>query len=284
MILPDFILPSRVNQLWTESGIDSFEYCVNKQHFKSYSYPIEYQYNSRGFRDQEWPDTKKELQNAIWCVGDSFTVGIGSTLAHTWPYILQQKIGCRVINTSMDGASNDWIFRKSVDIINTLRPQALIIHWSYIERSEVSISMAFADKWEKFYKCIRDSSWPESSDFDLLPKHLQHKCVTYPQGLWPITDEDRILMTSSDLIEIDIQRTLNYINNINQLYTNTKIIHSFIPNFLPRNYKKEVNAQLTMSNVIPEFKQLDFARDYHHYDIQTSNYFTSEILKFLNQH
>ena len=91
MILPDFILHSRVDARWDYSGSDSpGPWNVNKKYFKNYPYPIEYVYNSRGFRDAEWPESVDELRNAIWCIGDSFTVGLGSPLAHTWPYLLQQ--------------------------------------------------------------------------------------------------------------------------------------------------------------------------------------------------
>ena len=57
MILPDFILPSRQNQVWDESGLDSYAACLDKKHFKSYPHKVEYRYNSRGFRDTEWPET-----------------------------------------------------------------------------------------------------------------------------------------------------------------------------------------------------------------------------------
>ena len=57
MILPDFLLPSRVNKRWEFSGIDSIEQCLDKNHFKNYPHPITYSYNSRGFRDNEWPES-----------------------------------------------------------------------------------------------------------------------------------------------------------------------------------------------------------------------------------
>jgi hypothetical protein len=98
--------------VWSESGMDSKEGCRNKQHFDSYPYAVEYRYNSRGYRDSEWPPTIEELKQCIWCVGDSFTVGLGSPLAHTWVNILQQRTGIRCINVSMDGASNEWMIRK----------------------------------------------------------------------------------------------------------------------------------------------------------------------------
>ena len=125
MILPDFILPSRQHQICTESGIDSLEQCLDKKHFKLYPHQIEYRYNSRGFRDAEWPEDINDLKNATWCIGDSFTVGIGSPLKHTWPYILQQQTGCRVINISMDGASNEWMARKCSTLLKIINPKCI---------------------------------------------------------------------------------------------------------------------------------------------------------------
>ena len=89
MILPDLILKSRVNMQCNESGIDSYKKCLDRDHFKNFPHAVEYRYNTRGFRDLEWPDDHQELKNAIWCVGDSFTVGIGSPFRHTWPQVLQ---------------------------------------------------------------------------------------------------------------------------------------------------------------------------------------------------
>lgn len=137
MLLPDFILPSRVNQVWDRSGIDSYPSCLDKKHYSNYPHPVIYQYNSRGFRDQEWPDNINELQQSIWCVGDSFTVGLGSPATHTWSYLLEQKTNRRTINISMDGASNSWIARKAVGIFKEIKPVTIVIHWSYIDRREL---------------------------------------------------------------------------------------------------------------------------------------------------
>ena len=136
IILPDLVLPSRVNQCWEYSGLDSIEHCRDKNHFKQYPYPITYDYNSRGFRDQEWPESVEELKNAIWCVGDSFTVGLGSPIEHTWPWLLQKQTGRRVINISMDGASNNWIARRANLIQKEIAPDNIVIMWSYVHRRE----------------------------------------------------------------------------------------------------------------------------------------------------
>lgn len=36
MILPDFVLTTRQNKVWTESGIDSLKGCLDKDYFKFY--------------------------------------------------------------------------------------------------------------------------------------------------------------------------------------------------------------------------------------------------------
>jgi len=136
MILPNFILHSRKNESSDESGIDSFTYCQDQLHFKNYPYPVSYRYNSRGFRDQEWPNDLSELTNAIWCFGDSFTVGLGSPLNHTWSNILQSRTGIRCINVSMDGASNKWIARKILEVITVIKPKLIVAQWSFMHRDE----------------------------------------------------------------------------------------------------------------------------------------------------
>lgn len=126
-------LQNTAGQRFLESGIDSYEKCRNKDHFRNFPYSIEYVYNSRGFRDVEWPDN---LSDAIWCIGDSFTVGLGSPIEHTWVHLLKHRVPCPVINISMDGASNDWIARMSNTIQTAVKPAAIIHQWSYAHRRE----------------------------------------------------------------------------------------------------------------------------------------------------
>lgn len=135
MILPSFILNTRSNKTFTTTGIDSEDKCRDKKWFKNYPHEITYSYNNRGFRDSEWPPDS-ELSNAIWCFGDSFTVGIGNNINHTWPQILSTKTGRRTINISLDGASNNWIHRRAKEVLDTVKPRALVIHWTYLSRYE----------------------------------------------------------------------------------------------------------------------------------------------------
>lgn len=166
MILSDIVIKSRANQHWQYSGMDSQNQCLDKQHFQQYPHTVNYNYNSRGFRDQEWPSDKSELTNAVWCVGDSFTVGLGAPQDHIWPARLSALLNRRVINVSMDGASNQWISRIAQKIINAVNPTHIVIMWSYTHRRELPdsslsdenriqhfVKSTVQDDWENFVQC-----------------------------------------------------------------------------------------------------------------------------------
>ena len=285
MILPDFILPSRANQTWSYSGIDSLEDCLDKKHFKSYPHDITYNYNSRGFRDREWPSNIEELQSAIWCVGDSFTVGLGSPLEHTWVYQVGKQLNRRTINVSMDGASNMWIARKSLDIVDKIKPAHLIIHWSYISRRESIKEEALEKYWQEFYKDVADPRWPPACsihNIDQLPKKILEEI--YLIHGWPgingVTDEMRGLQTINCTVEDDIRNTLDCIESLSQVKS-TQIVHSFLPNFVPNTHQGVVESQIA-GLVIPEIQRLDIARDGHHYDIATSRAFVQQLVQYLS--
>jgi hypothetical protein len=286
MILPDFILPSRQNQIWAESGIDSLKECLDKKHFKSYPYPIEYRYNSRGFRDSEWPEDINELQNAIWCIGDSFTVGLGSPIEHTWPHILQQQIRNRTINISLDGASNNWIARKAIDVINTIAPSLIIIHWSYIHRRELNneqINNVIAGRWLQYYTDIKDISWPNCppvNQINLLPDYIQKELVEAHKNTWanPLDDEELRIMDNITTTADDIKNMIRCIQSVNSAGDKTKIIHSVIPGYCPPEVNSEICIPVSSNALIPEFSKLDLARDGSHYDIKTAQYFVGQIL------
>ena len=283
MILPDFILPTRQNQIWTESGIDSLDDCLDKKHFKSYPYPIEYRYNSRGYRDAEWPEDVSELENAIWCFGDSFTVGIGSPVEHTWAHLLQQHTNRRVINISMDGASNNWISRKAVEVLQLIKPKIIILHWSFTHRREYTVQEIVNARWQNYYNDIRDTTWPNGppspDQIDLLPKFIQVEMSELHGHKWdrPISDEDRKLYERNTTIDEDIANFYQCIQAVDSAVT-TKIIHSNIPKFHPTLLDTK---QLSINSVIPEFKIIDLARDHVHYDVKTATAFVNNIINLL---
>jgi hypothetical protein len=131
--LEDLYLASRAGITLTNTGIDSLQFCRDREHYLAHPGNIVYQFNDRGFRDHAWP---QDLSGCIWCIGDSYTVGVGQPFADIWPQQLAQKIKRRTINVSMDGASNAWIARKARSILQEVEPCILILHWSFLHRRE----------------------------------------------------------------------------------------------------------------------------------------------------
>lgn len=166
MILPELVLPSLVNLQRQYHGMDCLRRCRDRDHFKNFPYPIEYRFNSRGFRGPEWPDSRPQLQDAIWCIGDSFTTGVGSPLSHTWPVRLGEKISRPVLNVSLAGCSNEWIADTVESIAAAVNPRHMVIMWSLTRRRQnpdttltpenrrLSYSNSQVDEdWENFLQC-----------------------------------------------------------------------------------------------------------------------------------
>jgi|TARA_R110000803_G_scaffold47123_2_gene98525 hypothetical protein len=113
------------------SGMDCPELCLDKEHFRNYPKKISYKYNTNGFRDHEWPT---DLSDVIWCVGDSFTVGIGQPFEETWPNLLQKKLNKRCLNLGEDGCSNDTMALRIKEICKLHNPKLIVVMWSYLAR------------------------------------------------------------------------------------------------------------------------------------------------------
>lgn len=80
-----------------------------KPNMIAWSSGIEYKINSLGFRDNEYPFSKRTGTYRILCVGDSFTFGQGVKLEDTYSKVLEKtlqhkyKKDIEVINTSVCG-------------------------------------------------------------------------------------------------------------------------------------------------------------------------------------
>lgn len=132
-MLSKFYVNNRISKKFDSGGLDTLKNCIDKEYFNKYPYAVHYEYNTRGFRDNEWPDN---VSHSIWCIGDSFTVGVGAPIKHSWPAILADKVGRKTINCGMDGASNDWIAGRVLELIAEINPTNIIVQWSYLHRRE----------------------------------------------------------------------------------------------------------------------------------------------------
>lgn len=297
-MLSNLYITSRINQIWRYSGIDSAEHCVDVQHFHNYPFEIEYNYNSRGFRDTEWPDN---LSECVWCLGDSFTVGLGSPLQHTWHKQLEQKINKKTINISMDGASNNWIARRFVDIKQEIDPEHMVICWSYSHRREIQwkkvqstvLKQTFKNL-SSLYSSVKVFGWPDIQnldEFNSLPQGIRKEvfshCVDkkfifdkdYKLTLDAISDDElrRLHYSNTD----DFQNFMHCIQTVELAKTNTNLIHCIIPNFCPQEDLNQYLQELQKHIFIGQTQVRDLARDGHHFGILTASDIADRIAKFI---
>ena len=243
------MLTHYANQTFLTSGMDSPEEQLRRsgsvEWFNNYPHEVIYNYNSRGYRDAEWPETIEELQRSIWCMGDSFTAGLGANYTHIWPYILQEKTETRTINVSMDGASNTWIATRACDVLREIKPQHMIIHWSYTHRREQQRPVD-----------------AEEDQIDSMKLRLMHD------------------NTSPEEDAVDI---LKRITMVEEMKNTTNVIHSFIPNFHNdiSSLQERIIHAFPDAKIIPVFQQLDIARDLHHYGKITADNFVDSIMKLM---
>lgn len=300
-ILDSVKLPKKSNCVFYNTGLDSYEKCLDKKHFMSYPWKVIYNYNSRGFRDSEWPEKLTELKNSIWCIGDSFTVGLGSPLRNTWSHILSEKTGCRTINVSMDGASNNWISRQTNLIYDEIVPKTMVVCWSFLHRREKNAYNTCLTEFLNFFDDIKDPLWEciySISDFNSLPLRIKKEVllhhhrhanfnVLYDED-FNILDfeclDDEILRThtTSDSAYEDLENFRRCVQRVQHL-RNCNIIHSVIPNFSDLKYHGDALNILTEMNCnfIGHFQNLDIARDGFHFDKKHSIEMVNRILQFI---
>jgi hypothetical protein len=113
--------------------MDCLEHCFDLAYYKQYPHEVEYTFNDLGFRTR---DSSAITGTEILAIGDSFTLGLGVSEQHTWPVQLENQLGHPVLNFSMNGASNDWIARKTQQLLSWMRPQAIVVHYTFSHRRE----------------------------------------------------------------------------------------------------------------------------------------------------
>lgn len=282
MILKNCIVPGREHFTTNYFGTDTPDTCFDKNWFGQYPYSIHYNYNSRGYRGNEWPHS---LDNTIVCIGDSFTFGVGSPLEHTWPALLQQKIGADVINLSVNGASNNLLARKYNEIVAESNPASVIICWSYVHRREMQgkeLLHKINKEWQNFYSIVKDQGWPDCYDIThahQLPSHILEEIKNnHKFPYWNFDtkqpqcyDELAIKHHDHDLKSDDYE-------NFETCLTQTQANNLIIPKFAEDT---NLYTNLLQEHNVYTVKQIDRARDGLHWDLQTSNVIVDYLLTVL---
>jgi|SRR6056300_196379 hypothetical protein len=238
-------LTGNINKEQKYSGIDDYHECFDQHHFLNYNKPISYKYNTKGFRDKEWPtDTK----NRIWCIGDSFTSGIGQPQHETWPALLEDTLGERCINVGEDGCSNDLITLRAKQIIHQHQPKLIVVMWSYFWRRYLQGENLHYDKNKRE-----------------LPKHDMDnfiKNLTTVNGMFEniinLVVPDCFIESSIDKVHVSKEKKKKNINRLLSVSTATQL-----PDII-------------------EVEQVDYARDGHHFDILTCQNLVKDVVSYIN--
>ena len=204
------------------------------EHFNNYPKKIYYKYNSKGFRDNEWPE---DVSDVIWCVGDSFTLGCGQPQNESWPALLEKITNKRCINLGQDGASNDTISLRVQEIQKVYKPKLIVIMWSYLHRRRVNGIDVGSDK----------NDFGDDADIKNFLKNY-----------------DAVNSLPTKIIHLTVP--LSMYNDGNELMKQSE--RTAYGNEISEPIKKKI--LFLIKNNVTEVKQLDFSRDGHHFDIKTS--------------
>ena len=236
---------NRISLELTQSGMDEPSSCLNKKHFNDYKKLVHYTYNSKGFRDEEWP---QDIEDKIWCVGDSFTVGIGQPYEEIWPKILEKQLGERCINISEDGCSNDLMCLR-IEQIKKLRPKLIVVMWSYFWRRWINNKNMHFDKNQREF-----------------PKH---DLENFMENLITANNNSPCKILNYVIPDCMIESTSSWKRMLG--IRSKKNISRLIGYYYPDNHFPAVN----------EVEQLDYAKDGHHFDILTCEKIVDHILLHL---
>ena len=281
LILPTFVVPSNIGLVTQHSGIDSPEYCRDRDHFDAYPHEILYEYNSRGYRDQEWPD---DLNNAVWCLGDSFTAGLGSPITHTWPFLLQQALAQPCVNVSMDGASNDWILRKANELLDSIQPRAIVLHLSYLHRGE-SPDSALSDTQRRQHVRpgkINTAQWLHQLQLSIQQLNQRRGSTKIVYSFIPGWALERTFAHEWDKMAgadwCAMPATQHDWLNVPS-FVNDELIEFGVRDL----FWNWCQLTDTCETFVPEFEVQDWARDRHHYGSITAQHFAGAVAQLLNQ-
>lgn len=129
--------------------------------------PIEYKFNSHGFRTDEFDQSP-----GILALGCSYTQGVGLHQHQTWPGVVAQLTGQTVWNLGVGGASLDTCFRLLEYWVDNLKISAVVVLVPHIDRVEVVLNDARvescgpwtdSDYMKDFYRC-----WVDHMDNSLI--------------------------------------------------------------------------------------------------------------------
>jgi len=130
---------------------------------------IRYKLNNYGYRDREWTDS--DLNDSIWCVGHSDTLGMGVLDTETYCHKLGLLSNTPTINLGIAGASYDTFSRIIGSGLKKYKPRAIIIQSTTHGRKEYIT--------ETFQQLVLPNFTKDMLPHDDVWKHSDHVTEEY---------------------------------------------------------------------------------------------------------
>jgi len=110
----------------------------------------------------------------------------------------------------------------------------------------------------------------------------EHALLNYRLSARLSDDESRRVYFDPSSSEFDdVQDTINCIDRVHA--SGVRVIHSFIPGFATDSAAAKIMDHLDQlqCRYVRPFHKLDIARDGHHYDSATADFFTDQIIQLI---
>lgn len=153
-----YSLKERVNQRYTTSGSDNTGICT-------------YTYNELGFRG----DSIKKEGFKVMSLGCSITEGVGVNDNETWPAQFTNHIENGInLNFGTGGRSNDFICRCLLSYYDLIKPDLVLIMYTFAHRREVYTSDGGIEPFIPTHKWGFLEETDEGKKIQLLKTELQN--------------------------------------------------------------------------------------------------------------
>lgn len=267
-------------------GMDSLNECHDKIYFKNYPESVHYRFNEIGFRERS---ISQYNGTEILAIGDSFTVGLGLAENKTWPRQLENIVNYPVLNFGLNGASNNWIAKKCLQLLEYFDPPYIVVHWTFSHRREhwnsswtdVERMLHYTEttvdncleNWENWKKC--------ATQVENNPKKIPvvHSMIhNWHDGHVDFSEVDfaiPVIPPLNTLIACFPGFSASF-NRHAEPYIDNEMIS---PDKIKTNFPKLTDDQINM--LLSKLEFVDLARDGFHYGPATCNVLANKIAQYI---
>jgi|ETNmetMinimDraft_5_1059913.scaffolds.fasta_scaffold05417_2 hypothetical protein len=189
-------------------------------------------------------------------VGDSFTYGDGleNPEKDTWPTLLSNSLDWDLVNLAESGASNDTIFRKTIEFIsNNLNEELfVIVGWSNPDRREERVNIK--------YKTNQNNQSDKNLDGRVFDRYYYDNKIFTSFIPFPTKTRNddivKFIYANLDDEEHSITKTVNYQISLQYILNGLGIKYLYFNSFLPL-YSHTFYPQDILSKLKDRIRMID---------------------------